>query len=274
MDTKVKDAGPKEWIKALWAEGDWSQIAKSLEGAAEDLVDVAGIAARDRVLDVAAGNGNSAIAAARLGARVTATDICPEMIVKGRQRSSHEGLDIEWKEADFEELPFESQMFDQVTSAFGVIFAMRMNRTLDELFRVTRPGGTVALVNWGRDGWPGKLGEIMGKYMSGGRRGPEALDWGVEQDVTQMLDGRADEVSFKRGEVWSTSESPEDWWKLWDANSPVMIAARRRLPATQYQCLSEELIESVKAASAGNGTPTRWASEYLIVTARKPVETK
>jgi len=271
METRAQGAGPKEWIKALWAAGDWSQIAKSLEGAAQDLVDVAGIARRDRVLDVASGNGNTAIAAARLGARVTATDICPEMLVKGRSRARQEGLDIEWKEADFEDLPFEERAFDHVISAFGVIFAMRINRTVEELFRVTKPGGQVGLVNWGA-GWPAQLGEIMGKYTNGGRRGPEALDWGVEEDVTRMLDRHADEISFKRGVVWSTAESPEAWWKHWDANSPVMVAARRRLPATQYQCLSQELIESVRQASNGNGPETRWASDYLIVTARKPPE--
>jgi len=270
MDTNLQDAGPKQWIKALWAGGDWSEIAKSLEGASEALVEASGVQANDRVLDVAAGNGNSAIAAARLGARVTATDICPEMITKGQKRSRESGLDIEWKEADFEELPFEDQIFDRVHSAFGVIFAIRTNAAISELFRVTKPGGTVALVNWGQNGWPAQMGAIMGRYMNGGGpREPESLDWGVEEDVSQMLGAYSEDVRFKRGRVWSVSDSPEAWWKHWDQNSPIMVAARRKLKTTQYECLSQDLIESVKQASAGNAPLTRWASEYLIVTARK-----
>ncbi|MGI9193868.1 MAG: class I SAM-dependent methyltransferase [Actinomycetota bacterium] len=256
-------------MKALWATGDWAEIAKTLDGASEQLVDFVEVGEGARVLEVAAGNGNAAVWAARRGAKVTATDICPEMIAKGRERTEQAGLKVEWKEADFEELPFEDGIFDRVLSAFGVIFATRPNLVISEVFRVTKPGGVVALVNWTPDGWPAQVGAIMGKYLNGGSRGPRGLDWGVEQDLSQMLDPHAFEVRFRRGAVWTHSDSAESWWKHWDQNSPMMIAARNKLPATQYQCLSQELIESVKQASTGAGPLASWKSDYLMVTARK-----
>jgi ubiquinone/menaquinone biosynthesis C-methylase UbiE len=142
----------KEGMKWMWSLGDYPELATRLQPHAEALVQSCAIGAGMKVLDVAAGNGNFAVEAARRGGEVVASDLAPRMVELGRARSEAEGLAIEWLEADAEELPLSTDRFDVVASVFGAMFAPRPGRVAAELFGVTRLGGLVAMANYSSAG--------------------------------------------------------------------------------------------------------------------------
>ena len=147
----------KDIQKVMWSLGDYRELARQFEPTAVALVEACGIGPGMEVLEVAAGTGNLAVAAARRGARVVATDLTPRMVELGRERSAGEGLDIEWREADAEELPFEDGRFEVAASTFGAMFAPRPQVAAAELFRVVRSGGTVGMANMTPQGYLGRL---------------------------------------------------------------------------------------------------------------------
>src|SRR5438270_1614732 len=142
----------KERTKLVWALGDYTEIARLTGQAAQPLVDACAVSAGQEALDLAAGSGNVALAAAAEGARVIASDITPAMLELGRRRSSEAGFEIEWVEADAEELPFADASFDCVLSAFGAMLAPRPDVMAREAFRVLRPGGTFGMTAWTPEG--------------------------------------------------------------------------------------------------------------------------
>ena len=148
----------------VWALGDYGRVAATLEPAARELVSAAGIAAGQRVLDVAAGTGNVALAAAARGALVTASDITPELVTLGRERARREGLAMEWEVADVTALPQPDAALDVVTSAFGAMFATPVAAVTGELARVLRPGGVLAMANWVPEGPVSELFALLGSY--------------------------------------------------------------------------------------------------------------
>lgn len=263
----------KAGMRAMWAEGDWSAIAAHLDEAARALVVECGLEPGHQVLDVAAGNGNVTVWAARTGARVTATDLSPAMVEQGRQRCATEGLDVQWREADMEELPFLDATFDLVLSAFGISFAPRLEVALGEMFRVVGPGGCVGLVDWTRDGWPAQIGAILQRHLfaasSGGMR-PTRHEAGSPGLGGWLVDNAAT-VRIRRGVVWQRFTSAQAWWDHWHASAPQMAIARSRLSPDQYQELRDELIASADDASTGR-TDCHLGSEYLLVVATKRPE--
>jgi SAM-dependent methyltransferase len=161
----MTDAQPvKDIQKRMWSLGDYRELARQFEPTAAALVEACGVGPGMEVLDVAAGTGNLAVAAARRGARVVASDLTPRMVELGQQRSAAEGLDIEWREADAEDLPFEDGRFDVAASTFGAMFAPRPQVAATELFRVVRSGGTVGMANWTPQGYLGRQIDLASGY--------------------------------------------------------------------------------------------------------------
>jgi len=150
--TNPADRALKERHRAMWALGDYPAVAEEIVGAlGPALVDACRIGPDQQLLDVAAGSGNAAIPAALIGGRVTATDLTPELLEVGRRLAAERHVDIDWRVADAEALPYEDDSFDTVTSCIGVMFAPHHQASADELVRVTRPGGRIGLINWRRD---------------------------------------------------------------------------------------------------------------------------
>jgi len=149
MSVTVSDAELKARHRKMWASGDYPRMVETwLLPLGPRLVEACDVRAGQRVLDVAAGTGNASLPAAERGARVTASDLTPELLEAGRRRAEAQGLDLEWTEADAEDLPFEDGSFDVVMSTIGVMFAPHHQDAADQLVRVCRPGGTIGLLCW------------------------------------------------------------------------------------------------------------------------------
>src|SRR3954468_8183043 len=154
----------KQRSRHVWGLGDYARLAELLEPAAQSLVDACAVSAGQEVLDVAAGNGNFAVLSAREGAGVTALDLAPNQVEIGRARSEAEGLSIEWVQGDAEALPFEDERFDCVGSVFGAMLTPQPKVVTREMFRVVRPGGTVGMANWTKDGFQARLFGMFASY--------------------------------------------------------------------------------------------------------------
>jgi len=186
--------------RAMWALGDYASVASEvIPVLGERLAEAAGSGPGLRVLDVAAGTGNAAIPAARRGARVVASDLTPELLEAGRQRAEAEDLSLEWRQADAEALPFGDGEFDAVLSCVGVMFAPHHQAVADELVRVLRPGGTLALLSWTPQGFIGELFGTMRGFVPPPPAGvqPPPL-WGDEEHVRGLLGDRVTDVETHR----------------------------------------------------------------------------
>lgn len=173
--------------QATWASGDFAIVGTTLQIVGELLAEAADVRADERVLDVAAGNGNATLAAARRFARVTSTDYVPALLDKGRDRARAEGLDVAFQVADAEALPFDDGEFDCVLSTFGSMFAPDHRRTASEMLRVTRPGGRIGVASWTPDGFIGRMFKVVGGYVPppAGVAGPPL--WGTEGHLREIF---------------------------------------------------------------------------------------
>lgn len=188
----------KQRQQATWASGDFAVVGTTLQIVGESLAEAADVQSNDRVLDVAAGNGNATLAAARRFAQVTSTDYVPSLLDKGRERARAEGLAVRFLEADVEELPFADGTYDVVLSTFGAMFAPDHHRTAQEMLRVLRPGGRIGLANWTPAGFIGRLFKVIGAHLPppAGLKSP-AL-WGTEQHLAELFAGSATRIRAER----------------------------------------------------------------------------
>jgi SAM-dependent methyltransferase len=170
-----------------WASGDFSVVASRIVLVAEKLCDAADLHAGWRVLDVATGSGNAAIAAARHGCEAVGIDYVPALLEQGRRRIAAEGLAVELLEGDAESLPFEDASFDAVTSVFGSMFAPDHARAASELLRVCRPGGTIALASWTPDGFIGELFRTVARHVAPPAGVPSPMLWGTEEHLLELF---------------------------------------------------------------------------------------
>jgi SAM-dependent methyltransferase len=260
----------KQVAKMLWSLGDYTEIAKNSEQPARELVDACKARPGVELLDVAAGNGNVAIAAAWRGADVVASDLTPAMVELGRQRSQAEGVEIEWHEADAEALPFENDRFDIVTSAFGAMFAPRPDVVTGELFRVTRPRGTVGMVNWTEAGFMGQVIQRMEPFTPPRpAEVPSPLSWGDPEVVEERFSGRATDISTERRVNRFSAASEAEMVGFFEVNLGPMVALKGMLPQDRYVDLVASLKEVIGQFDHGEGG-VNIDAEYLLVTAQKP----
>ena len=191
-------AAIKQRQQATWASGDYAVIGTTLQIVGETLAEAADIRAGEAVLDVAAGNGNASLAAARRYANVTSTDYVPALLDKGRARAQAEGLTIQFQQADVEALPFDDAAFDVVLSTFGVMFAPDHRSAAREMLRVLRPSGRIALANWTPGGFIGRLFKVIGAHVPppAGVQ-PPAL-WGTEPHLVELFGTQAAQIRCER----------------------------------------------------------------------------
>src|ERR671915_2107162 len=213
-DPRPADVELKARHAKMWASGDYASMVETfLLPLGPRLVEACGIEPGMRVLDVAAGTGNASIPAAERGARVTASDLTPELLEAGRRRAEAAGLELDWVEADAEQLPFADGSFDVVMSSIGAMFAPQHQAVADELVRVCRPGGTVGMLNWTPEGMIGALFRTMGPFAPPPPPGaqPPPL-WGSEEHVRELFGDRVELGTLERDVLDITAfERPRDY---------------------------------------------------------------
>jgi ubiquinone/menaquinone biosynthesis C-methylase UbiE len=267
------EARQKEEARATWALGDYHRFAKeTVWELGPILVSACGISPGQRVLDVAAGTGNTALRAAAVGARVTASDLTPENFEAGREEARRLGLELEWVEGDAEALPFEDDAFDVVTSSVGAIFAPDQQAVADELIRVTRPEGTIGMINFTPEGLITDFFATLAPYADPppGDAPPQA--WGSEQHVRRLFGDRAELVRSERREYVERSSSAEEYLGLFrDSFGPVARIYRDLSDQPERLAALERDFTAFVTRSNVASTPGRLTLpyEYLLVVARK-----
>jgi SAM-dependent methyltransferase len=186
-ETKPDFEAIKQRQQQAWASGDFGVVASRIVLVAEQLCDTADLHAGWRVLDVATGSGNAAIAAARLGCTAVGIDYVPALLEQGRRRAAAEGLEVELLEGDAEALPFPDDSFDAVTSVFGAMFAPNHARAAAEILRVTRPGGRIALASWTPDGFIGELFRTTAGHVPPPAGVQSPMLWGTEGHLRELF---------------------------------------------------------------------------------------
>jgi SAM-dependent methyltransferase len=259
----------KERVRRIWSVGDYSYLSSMLEPAAIALCDACAVSAGQEALDVAAGDGNFALACAREGASVVASDLSPRMVERGRERSRREGYDVEWTEADAEELPFEDARFDCVGSVFGAMIAPRPEVVAGELFRVVRPGGTVGMAAWVSGSFTADLIALGRKYAPPPEELPLSEEWGVEDIVRERFGERAGSLDFRRGTIVWEDESAEAMVERVGTTVPTMVAAREALPPERFEALSSDTLELARRFNRADDGSLRIESEYILSVGHK-----
>ncbi|MFY0610246.1 MAG: class I SAM-dependent methyltransferase [Hyphomicrobiaceae bacterium] len=202
-------AAIKQKQQSTWSSGDYSVLGTMLQIVGEQLCEAANLSAGSQVLDVAAGNGNATLAAARRNCDVTSTDYVSSLLDAGRRRADAEGHKIRFQEADAEALPFADASFDTVLSTFGVMFTPDQEQAARELGRVCRPGGTIALSNWIADGFIGHAFRIIGKHVPPPPGLHPPSRWGNEQHLRDFFAGTADAISLTQRQFIFRFRSPD-----------------------------------------------------------------
>lgn len=259
----------KQKQQKMWASGDYAAVAARIAVMAEDLVPAAGLRAGERVLDVASGSGNAAIAAARYGCEVTATDYVPELLERGRARAAAEGLEVTFAEADAEDLPYADGAFDAVLSCLGVMFAPDQERAAAELVRVCRPGGTIALANWTPTSFVGGILRAVGKHVPppAGVRPPS--QWGTEERLRELLGDAVSDLRITRREFVFRFRSPEEFTRFFKDNYGPTLKAFEALDEAGKARLFDDLTALAREHDQEPGPTVAMPSEYLEVVATR-----
>jgi SAM-dependent methyltransferase len=257
----------------MWASGDYpSMVETFLLPLGPRLVEACEIGPGMRVLDVAAGTGNASIPAAERGATVTASDLTPDLLEAGRRHAEGKGLELEWVEADAENLPFDDGSFDVVMSCIGAMFAPHHQEVADELVRVCRPGGKIGLLSWTPEGMIGALFRTMGPFAPAPPPGaqPPPL-WGGEDHVRELFGDRVDFGTVERDVLNVTAfERPHDYATHFKERYGPTIAALKNARSNGREA---ELVEALDRFSDewNLGTPerARFEQEYLLTVATR-----
>ncbi|MGE4449832.1 class I SAM-dependent methyltransferase [Castellaniella sp.] len=258
----------KQRQQAVWASGDYAAIGVTLQIVGENLCEAVDLRAGSRVLDVAAGNGNATLAAARRFARVTSTDYVSGLLARGRARAEAERLPVAFQEADAEALPFDDGSFDVALSTFGVMFAPDQERAAAELARVVVPGGRIGLANWTPEGFIGKLLALVGRYAppAPGLRPPTR--WGSEDALRQLFPGHALEIRPRS--FMFRYRSPEHWLEVFEACYGPTHKVFAALALDRRDALAREVLDLLRRHDRGGDGPLVVPGEYLeaVITTR------
>ena len=257
--------------KAAWASGDYAVVGTTLQIVGETLCEAADLRAGQRVLDVAAGNGNATLAAARRWCEVTSTDYVPALLERGRERAAAERLHgIDFREADVEALPFDDASFDAVLSTFGCMFAPNPPRVATELLRVCRPGGVIAMANWTPEGFIGQLFRTIGKHVPPPAGVASPALWGTRGRIDELFGSRAAHIAAQTRQFAFRYRSAQHMLTIFrDYYGPV-LKAFAALDADGQHALAEDLAALMGKYNRAGGGALVIPSDYLeiVITCR------
>lgn len=251
--------------RATWGAGDYGRVGVTLQITGEELCEALDVRAGQRLLDVAGGNGNVSLAAARRFCKVVSTDYVEALLQQSQLRAQAEGLVVDYQQADAEALPFNDASFDYVVSTFGVMFTPDQQRTADELLRVCRPGGRIGLANWTPDGFIGQLFKTIGRYVTP----PAGLDsparWGTEAFLQQQFGHRVRQIQIKRREFHFRYRSPQHWLEVFSRYYGPTLKAFEALPPELHDSLRADILDLIERFNRADDDSMVVPSEYLQV---------
>jgi ubiquinone/menaquinone biosynthesis C-methylase UbiE len=263
-------AAVKAKQQGAWSSGDYAIVGATLQIVGEELCEALDLHSGQSVLDVAAGNGNATLAAARRWCDVTSTDYVPALLERGEARAQAEGWKIEFKEADAEALPFTKASFDAVLSTFGVMFAPDHAQSAAELARVCRPGGRIGLANWTPAGFIGQLFKVLGKHVPPPAGVPSPSLWGTEAHLKQLFGERAAAIAITPRMFNFRYRSPAHFIEVFRTWYGPVHKAFAALPAEGAAALEKDLTELMDGLNRAGPDSLVIPSEYLeIVVTRR-----
>ena len=254
--------------QAAWASGDYAVIGTTLQIVGESLCEALDLRAGERVLDVAAGNGNATLAAARRWCDVVSTDYVGALLERAKARASAEGLAVQFEQADAENLQFEDASFDVVLSTFGVMFTPSQEKAAGELARVCRPGGRIGLANWTPSSFVGEIFKTIGRYIPppGGVKSP-AL-WGTEEHLRELFGNRIAALQAPSRHFVFRYRSAKHWLDTFRTYYGPMHKAFAALDADKQASLTEDLLGLAQRMNRASDGALVVPSEYLEVVIR------
>jgi len=251
--------------QATWASGDFAVIGTTLQIVGETLAEAIDVRAGERVLDVAAGNGNATLAAARRFAHVTSTDYVPALLEKGKARADAEGLMVRFEVADAEDLPFQDASFDVVLSTFGAMFTPDHARPAREMLRVLRSGGRIGLANWTPEGFIGQLFKVIGAYLPppAGLKSP-AL-WGTEPHIVALFGSQAADIRCARRHFYFRYLSSAHWIQIFRDFYGPTLKAFAALDTAGQAALEQDIVALLGRLNVAGSSSLVVPGEYLEV---------
>lgn len=262
-------AAIKQRQQATWASGDFAVIGNTLQIVGETLAEAVDIRADERVLDVAAGNGNATLAAAHRFAQVTSTDYVPHLLDKGRARALAEGLEVDFHVADAEALQFKDGSFDVVLSTFGAMFTPEHQRPANEMLRVLRSGGRIGLANWTPEGFIGRLFKVIGSYLPppAGLQSP-AL-WGTESHIVELFGPRSEIIRCERRHFNFRYRSAAHWVQVFRDYYGPTHKAFAALDEKNARAMERDILDLLERMNIAGKNSLVVPSEYLEVVITK-----
>ena len=251
--------------QAAWSSGDYAVVGTTLQIVGESLCEALDVRAGQRVLDVAAGNGNVSLAAARRFCDVMATDYVPALLDRARERAAAERLPIAFREADAEALPFADESFDVVVSTFGVMFTADHDRAAAELVRVTRRGGKIGLANWTPEGFIGQLFKTIGKHLAPPPGAKSPALWGSRARIAEMFEPHASSVSTAQRSFVFRYRSPQHWLDVFRTFYGPVLKTFAALDAASQSALERDLFALIGQFNRSGDDSMVVPSEYLEV---------
>jgi ubiquinone/menaquinone biosynthesis C-methylase UbiE len=251
--------------QGAWSSGDYAIVGTTLQIVGEALCEALDLRAGQKVLDVAAGNGNVTLAAARRWCDVVSTDYVPALLERGRERAVAERLAIEFRQADAEALPFVDASFDVVVSTFGVMFTPNQDKAATELLRVCKPGGKIGLANWTPEGFIGQLFKTIGKHMPppAGVKSP-AL-WGTGARITELFGAQAASIQLEQRSFVFRYRSAQHWLDVFKTYYGPLLKTFGALDPQTQAALTDDLFALIKRFNRSGDKTMVVPSEYLEV---------
>ena len=251
--------------QAAWSSGDYAVVGTTLQIVGEQLAEAMDLRPGQKVLDVAAGNGNVTLAAARRWCDVTSTDYVDALLARGRERAEAERLTVQFQNADAENLPFPDGAFDAVVSTFGVMFTADQDRAADELLRVCKSGGRIGLANWTPDGFIGQVFKTIGKHLPppAGVRSP-AL-WGTRARIAEMFEPHAASIKSAQRNFVFRYRSPEHWLEVFKTYYGPLLKTFAALDRAAQAALERDLIVLIGQFNRSGAGSMVVPSEYLEI---------
>lgn len=249
----VDYAAIKQRQQAVWSSGDYAVIGTTLQIVGERLCEAVDMRAGSVVLDVAAGNGNATLAAARRFAHVTSTDYVGALLDRGKERAAGERLSVDFRVADAEALPFDDGSFDVALSTFGVMFTPNQEKAAAELIRVVRKGGKIGLANWTPGGFIGRVLKLVGKYTPPPAGTKPSILWGTEARLGELFPGH--EINVSEQSFMFRYKSPEHWLHMFRAYYGPTNRAFGAIDSEKAAALEAEILDLLERSNhSGDGS--------------------